>query len=228
MNSEAISKWDLNERPREKFLKNGGENLGITELLAIIIGSGSRGRNAVELAREIWDAAGHSMHTLATFRFEEFAKFKGIGQSKAISIMAVVELAKRTALESVPEMPQIYSSESACKYVQPILKDLAHEECWILFLNRSNKLIAREKVSSGGTCSTVLDIKIIIKRALLKLASGIILVHNHPSGNNRPGTQDKEQTRKLMEAAKTCEISLLAHIIIAGNKYFSFADNGLL
>ncbi len=228
MGKDAISKWDLRERPREKFLEKGGENLGVTELLAIVIGSGCREINAVELAREIWDAAGCNLHTLAKFRFEEFAKFKGIGQSKAISIMAVMELAKRAAVESVPPLPAIYSSESASKCVQPLLKDLSHEECWILFLNRSNKLIAKEKISSGGISSTVLDIKIIIKRAMLKLATGIILVHNHPSGNNRPGSQDKEQTRKLMEAAKTCEINLLDHIIIAGENYFSFADNGLL
>lgn len=225
---KSISEWEESERPREKFLEKGGESLSVTELLAIIMGSGTREQNAVELAREIWNAAGNSFHNLSRFRFEEYARFRGIGAGKAISIMAALEIARRSALEAAPAMTQVYSSETASRCIGPLLKDLAHEECWVLYLSRSNRLLGKERLSIGGTTATVLDIKIILRRAMLKLAEGIILVHNHPSGNDRPGQQDREQTRRLKEAAKSCDITLLDHIIIAGEKYYSFADNGIL
>jgi DNA repair protein RadC len=224
----TISNWEESERPREKFLAKGAENLSIAELIAIVIRSGSKGENAVDLARKILNAADNNLSVLRKFTFEDYKKFGGMGQGKALAIMSMFEIAKRMAVEQAPPITQIYSSESAAKLMSPLLKDLGHEECWILYLNRGNRMIAKEKLTSGGTSSTVLDVKMIIKKAMAKLSNSIILVHNHPSGSKMPGDQDKLQTRRLKTAAEMCDISLLDHIIIAGDQYYSFADDGCL
>ncbi len=224
----SIQEWAAEERPREKFLKSGSTSLGNAELLAILLRSGNREKNAVDLARIILHKANNNLHNLEKFTFSDLSSINGIGEGKALSIMASFELARRLALEEVPEQAPIYSSEDAAKSMIPILKNLTHEECWIIYLNRSNKMIAKEKITSGGTNSTIVDIKIIIKSAIEKLASSIILIHNHPSGNPLPGEIDKNQTKRLQRAADTCDLILTDHIIIAGGRYFSFLDEGLL
>ena len=227
-NLTTIRSWEESQRPREKFLLRGAQALSTEELIAIIIGSGTKDKNAIELAREILAAANNDLGALARFSDEDFKKFDGVGSCKAASLMAVFEISRRYQAQMAPPLPQIYSSASAVKTIAPFLKDLSHEECWVMYLNRGNRLISKERVTSGGVTATVLDVKMILKRALAKLASAIILVHNHPSGNRNPGKADIQQTKQLVEAARMCDISLMDHIIIAGNSYYSFADDGAI
>lgn len=227
-NLTTIRSWEESQRPREKFLQRGAQALSTEELIAIIIGSGSKEKNAIELAREIFASANNNLGMLAQFSEEDYKKFYGVGNGKAVSLMTVFELSRRYQSQQAPPLPQIYSSASAVKTIAPFLKDLTHEECWIMYLNRGNRLISKERVTSGGLTATVLDVKMILKRALAKLASSIILVHNHPSGNRKPGKADILQTQQLTEAARMCDIHLMDHIIIAGGSYYSFADDGAL
>ena len=220
--------WKDEDRPREKFINKGAESLSNAELLAILLGSGTKNENVVDLSRRILVEADNYVSKLKEFSFLDLKKFNGIGNSKAITIMAVLELFKRMESEKLPEKTRIYSSKEAADTVQCMLKDKEHEECWVLYLNVANRLIAKEKVTQGGISATVIDMRLIIKKAIEKLATAIILVHNHPSGNLKPSKQDTIQTDRLKEAGKMCDIKLLDHIIIAGNSYFSFADEGLL
>lgn len=224
----TIVDWAKEERPREKFLARGAESLSDAELLAILIRAGNRDENAIDLARKILRGAGNSLKNLSRFSFEDLRKFKGIGVGKALSIMASFELARRGQIENAAPLNQIYSSSVAAENVIPVLKDLQHEECWVLYLNKSNRLLGRERVFVGGFDSTVVDIRIILRNALARNACHIILAHNHPSGNRYAGEADKIQTAKLKKAAQMCEIELLDHLIVAGENYFSFADEGLL
>lgn len=223
-----IQEWSSEERPREKFLSKGASALTNAELLAIILRSGDRECNAIELARKILDRVGNSLEKLKSLSYEDLCMFKGVGNGKALSIMAALEISRRVECEQEPEMEQIYSSKSAAAIMAPILRHLQHEECWIIYLNTANRVIDKERISSGGTNCTVVDVKIIIKRAISKLANSIILFHNHPSGSCRPGEHDRIQTAKLRSAAKTCDLELTDHIIIGGKGYFSFLDEGLL
>jgi DNA repair protein RadC len=224
----TIVDWAVEERPREKFLARGAESLSDAELLAILIRAGNKDENAIDLARKILRGAGNSLKNLARFSFEDFRKFKGIGIGKALTIMASFELARRGQMENAAPMSQIYSSSVAAGNLIPVLKDLQHEECWVLYLNKSNKLLGRERVFVGGFDSTIVDIRIILRNALARNACHIILAHNHPSGNKYAGEADKIQTSKLKKAAQMCDIELLDHLIVAGDNYFSFADEGLL
>lgn len=224
----TIQDWAVEDRPREKFLERGPESLSDAELLAILIRAGNRDENAIELARRVLRGAENSLKNLNGFTFEDLKRFRGIGIGKALSIMAAFELGKRCQMESTPAMPQVYSSVTAAAIVIPLLKDLHHEECWVLYLNKSNKLLGKERISKGGLDTTVVDVRIIIKKALQKNACHLILVHNHPSGNRYAGDADKIQTNKLQKAAQMCDIKLVDHIIVAGENYFSFADEGLL
>ncbi len=224
----TIVDWAKEERPREKFLTRGAESLSDAELLAILIRAGNKDENAIDLARKILVGAGNSLKNLSRFTFDDLNKFRGIGAGKALSIMAAFELAKRSQIERATPMSQIYSSSVAAENVLPLLKDLQHEECWVLYLNKSNKLLGRERVFIGGFDSTVVDIRIILRNALARNACHIILVHNHPSGNRQAGEADKAQTAKLKNAARMCDIELIDHLIVAGENYFSFADEGLL
>jgi DNA repair protein RadC len=222
--TNTIKTWQKEDRPREKMELKGAESLTNTELIAIIIRSGNKEKTAIDLARELTIHSGGTLKGLSLLSLEQFMEITGIGSTKAISILAALELGKRLCSE-IPEIqPQINSSQSAVKLISPFLKDLQHEECWVMYLNRANKLISKERVSLGGLSATIMDIKIIVKKAVEKLASSIIMIHNHPSGNACPGEQDKKQTRALKEAASYFDISLLDHIIIAGNKYYSFSD----
>ena len=224
----TIQDWDAEERPREKFLSKGGAILSNAELLAILIRTGNRNDNAIELSRKILHKANNRLSDLKRFSFHDYKEFNGMGAGKALPIMAAFELASRLELEKQPPKSTIYSSKQAADILIPLLKDLTHEECWVLYLNTANRLIAKEKISSGGINSTIVDIKMILKSAMSKLACSIILAHNHPSGSQHPGEHDKMQTKRLKRAAESCDIEFIDHIIIAGDNYFSFSDEGLL
>lgn len=219
-----IKDWKETERPREKMLFNGASSLSDSELLAILIRTGNTGETAVDLSRKLLLEAHNSLRNLSLFSIEKMGKVKGIGKAKAVSIMAAFELALRLSSETLEDRPTISSSSSVVKVISPHIKDLQHEECWVLYLNRANKLIAKERISIGGVSATVMDSRVIIKKAVEKLASSIIIVHNHPSGNPYPGEQDKKQTRLLKDAAALLDISLIDHIIVAGDRYYSFSD----
>ncbi|OJV22761.1 MAG: hypothetical protein BGO30_00085 [Bacteroidetes bacterium 41-46] len=224
----TIKEWNEDERPRERLISKGADSLSDAELTAIIIGTGSGEESAVDVARSLLSKHENCLRCLASASPESLMSVKGIGKTKAISLIAAAEIGKRISKARSKELPEIYSSQSAASIVSPLLMDLPYEECWVLYLNRANRLISKTRMSKGGISSTVVDVKLIVKSALEKLASGIILVHNHPSGNAKPGESDKTQTKILKEAASYFDITLLDHIIIAGDKYFSFADDGII
>lgn len=224
----TIQNWAQNDRPREKFLEKGAGSLSDAELLAILIRAGNREENAIDLARKILGGADNNLLELRKFTFNDFRKFKGIGVGKALSIMAAFELAARCELEMTPVMARIHSSEMAANTVVPILRDLRHEECWVLYLNKGDRLMAKERLFSGGMENTVVDVRMVIRNAIERGCCHIILAHNHPSGSRQPGNADKVMTQKLHKAAMMCDITLLDHIVVAGDTYFSFADEGLL
>lgn len=227
-NSLRITDWALEDRPREKLLLKGIPSLTDAELIAIIIGSGSPKETAVELSKRILASTGNNLNELGKLGVKELMKFKGIGQAKAISIVSALELGKRRKISEIIEKKQIGSSKDVYELFVSTLGDLHHEEFWILYLNRSNRIIHQAKISQGGVSGTVIDVRIILKHAIDKLASGIILCHNHPSGNIKPSQNDIEITRKLREAGSVMDISVLDHLIVCDGKYFSFADEGIL
>lgn len=224
----TIRQWKEDDRPRERMIKLGAESLSDAELIAVLFGSGTKNETAVDLGRTVINAAGNNLRSLTNMSIDSLKKIKGIGPTKALVITAVSELTRRISSEEVKSSQQIKSSEYAAKIISPVLRDLSHEECWVMYLNRANRLIAKERLSKGGVSATVVDVKIVVKNALEKLASSIILVHNHPSGNPTPGDADKVQTKALHEAASMFDITLLDHLIIAGDTYFSFSDQGLM
>lgn len=227
--SFSIKAWAEEDQPREKLLLKGRQYLSDTELLAIILGSGSREESAVGLAKRILNNYEDDLHELGKASLDELIKnFKGVGEAKAITIAAALELGRRRQLGSIKEKPQISSSKDAYNLIASKLYDLHIEQFWILLLNRSNKVIGREKISSGGVAGTVVDAKVIFSCALKALASGVILVHNHPSGNRTPSKADIELTRKLKIAGNAIEIDVLDHLIIADASYYSFADEGMM
>lgn len=216
------------EMPREKMLTKGTGALSNTELLAILLRIGRQGMNVIDLARVLLQNGGGTLTGISEMNLEKLWAINGIGKSKAITIAAAFEIGRRVALEGAHRLPEPISSPcKVFRIMHPITKDLDHEECWVLFLNKANRLICKEMLSSGGLDSTIIDNKHIIRRAIDKKASAIILVHNHPSGNALPSKADITQTQALNTALKTCGISLLDHIIIAKNAYYSFADEEL-
>ena len=226
--SHALTTWAVEERPREKVMANGVQYLSDSELLAILIGSGTRHITAVELARQILKGAGNSLHLLGRQGIGELVRIKGVGPAKAITILAALELGRRRAGIQHTEKTPVKSSETVYKLFHPLMGDLEHEEFWLLMLNRANRVLGRYKVSQGGLSGTVIDTRIILKKALDNLASSIIVCHNHPSGNKQPSDADLKITEKLKKAAEILEIKLLDHVIIADKSYFSFADEGLI
>ena len=224
----SIKNWALEDRPREKLLLKGTQSLSEAELIAILIGSGSVNETAVELSKRIFASVNNNLHQLGKLSIKELQKFKGIGEAKAITIVAAMELGRRRKLSEIIKKEKIQSSKDAFEIFNPVLEDLAYEEFWIAFLNRANKVIIKTKVSQGGISGTVIDVKIIMKNAIENLASGIILCHNHPSGSLNPSKEDIKMTKQLVEAAKVFDINILDHLIISNNMYFSFADEGLI
>lgn len=227
-NKLSIKAWAEEDRPREKLLIKGRQSLSDAELLAILLGSGSREETAVGLSRLILRSMENNINELAKCSIAELKKFKGIGQAKAITIVAALELGRRRQLSAVKKKPLIRSSRDAFNAIAPILIDLPHEEFWIILLNRANKLMGRERISAGGLTGTVVDARIVFKTALENYACSIVLCHNHPSGNLRPSQSDIQLTRKLKGAGETLDILILDHLIVSGQGYYSFADEGNL
>jgi DNA repair protein RadC len=226
--SHALTTWAVEERPREKVMANGIQYLSDAELLAILLGSGTKNQTAVELARTILKGAGNSLQELGRQNIRELVRTKGVGPAKAITLLAAMELGRRRAGMQHAEKLPVKSSQTVFKLFHPLLGDLDHEEFWLLMLNRANRVLGRYKVSQGGLSGTVIDTRIILKKALDNLASSIIVCHNHPSGNMQPSEADVKITGKLKKAAEMLEIKLLDHVIIADKSYFSFADEGLI
>lgn len=224
----SIKNWAEDDRPREKVLHKGIASLSDAELLAILISSGTKERSAIDLAKDVLALAHNSLHELGRLNITELQQTKGIGEARAITIAAALELGRRRQQPDDFQRSKISSSKDAADIILPLLRDLNHEVFLVLYLNQSAKLIKHEIISSGGMTATVADVRLILKSALLYQANQIIVAHNHPSGNLQPSSTDKDLTRKLKDAAALMDIKLLDHIIIAGNNYFSFGDDGLL
>lgn len=229
MNNLSIKNWAEEDRPREKLLLKGVSALTDSELIAILIRSGSREVSAVELGKEILSRANNDLNGLARMSVKDLTNnFKGIGEAKALSVISALELGRRRKTVAPDQKRKITSSRIAYEEFVPMLTDLNHEETWALLTDRSNKVIKVFQVSKGGISSTVVDIRLILREALNCYASGIVMGHNHPSENCRPSPQDTQITKKIQEAARWMDITLLDHIILCGSRYFSFADEGII
>ena len=226
--SFSIKNWNEDDRPREKLLLKGRIALSDAELIAILIGSGSRNESAVALSQRILASVGNNLGELGKLSIPELMEFKGIGEAKAISIAAAMELGRRRRTGEALERKKITSSNSVFEYVQPIIGDLPHEEFWILYLNNSNKIIKSAQLSKGGITGTIVDVRLAFKEALQLGAVGIILAHNHPSGTLKPSQADIQLTKKLKMAGESLDIKVLDHLIITEKAYFSFADENVL
>lgn len=225
----TIKHWAEDDKPREKLLLKGRHTLSDAELLAILIGSGTKNLSAVELSKLILKEAAHqSLDNLSKLTVKELTKFKGIGEAKAITIVASMELARRKKESTSVEKPFIQTSRSAYDLLSPYLSDLPHEEFYIILVNRANRVLKIEKVGMGGVTGTVADLRIMFKSAIEHLATGIILAHNHPSGQLKPSDADIQLTKSVKEAGKILTVDLLDHVIIGNNGYFSFADEGII
>lgn len=228
MEKRTIKTWALDDRPREKLIAKGKIALSNAELIAILIGSGNRNESAVALSKRILQSVNDKINELAKLSTEQLMTFKGVGEAKAIAILTALELGKRRQLETALEKPKITSSKDVFNLMQPIIGDLAHEEFWVLFLNNSNKVLAKIQVSKGGLTATIVDVRLLFKRALELASVGMIVCHNHPSGKLQPSNSDIQLTKKIKEAGLTLDIKLLDHLIVTEKAYFSFADDGIL
>ncbi|PQJ82588.1 RadC family protein [Polaribacter glomeratus] len=228
MEKLTIKSWALDDRPREKLVAKGKNALSDAELIAILIGSGNRNESAVALSKRILNSVEGNINALAKLSVEKLMTFKGIGEAKAISIITGLELGKRRQLEIALEKPKITSSKDGFNIMQPIIGDLEHEEFWVLFLNNSNKVLAKNQISKGGLTATIVDVRLLFKQALELTSVAMIVCHNHPSGKLEPSNADKQLTQKIKQAGTTLDIKLLDHLIITEKAYFSFADEGLL
>lgn len=225
---KSIAHWAIDDRPREKLLEHGKQTLSLAELLAILLGSGSRECSAVDLSKEILAHYDNSLDKLSRASAQELCKnFKGVGTAKAVSILAAMELAVRKGMKAEQNYI-IDSSEAAFRVLAPRLADLAHEEFWVVLLNNTNKVLAIKKLSMGGTRGTIVDKSMLLKLAIEHLATGIILCHNHPSGMQTASAEDRKLTASVKELCNILNIRLLDHIIICGKDYLSFADEGIL
>ncbi len=224
----SIRQWAEEDKPREKLLLKGKAALSEAELIGILLGSGTRTMSAVDLAKSILSSRGHNLNDLARMSVKDLMQFKGIGEAKAIAIVAALELGRRRKAHDHIEKPKITSASDAYQLMKPELLDLNHEQFWIILMNRANQVIKKQVISMGGVSGTVADPKIIFKFALEQLASSLILVHNHPSGNLRPSDADIRLTRKLRRAGEMLDIPVLDHIIFGDQGYFSFADESML
>ena len=220
--------WSPQDLPREKLIHKGKSALSDAELISLLLGTGTRTTSSVELGKRVLHHANNSLHELARMTVKDLIRVSGIGRIKAMSIVAALELGRRRRELSPEARPRLSKSADAVDLLKPVLLDIPHEEFWIILVNRANRFIRIAQVSQGGVAGTVADPKIIFKMALEELASGIILAHNHPSGNLSASQADIELTRKLSAGARLLEIQVLDHIILAGQKYFSFADEGLM
>jgi DNA repair protein RadC len=222
-----INQWAEDDRPREKFLIKGKAALSDSELLAILIGSGSRNESAVQLCQRILFASNNNLNQLGKLTIQQLTHFKGIGEAKAVAIAAALELGRRRRLEDTFEWDKITSSKSVFELMHPIIGDLPHEEFWVLYLNNSNKVVYKAQISKGGMAATVVDVRIVFKFALEHNAISIILVHNHPSGKLAASDPDIQITKKIKLAGQQLEVHVLDHIILTDKGYYSFNDQGI-
>jgi DNA repair protein RadC len=228
MKKLTIKSWAIEDRPREKLILQGSSFLTDAELIAILIGSGTTKESAVELSKRMLNSAENNINQFAKLSLEQLMEFKGIGQARAVSIITALELGKRRHFEKTEEKPTIKSSKDAFKIISPLIGDLLHEEFWVLYLNNSNKVIAKKQLSKGGITSTMVDVRLLFKKAVELAIVGVIVCHNHPSGKLKPSESDLALTKKIKEAGVTLDIKLLDHLIITQKDYFSFADNQML
>lgn len=228
LKKQSIKFWAEDDRPREKLLLKGKSALSDAELIAILLRSGNRKQSAVDLAKDILDTASNNLIELSKFSVDDFLKFRGIGEAKALSIISALELGRRRRGSEVLQKEKITSSKDVFELFQSIMEDYKYESFWILLLNRANKIIKKTQVSDGGVSGTIADPKRIFKLSLENDASGIILCHNHPSGNIKPSEADIKLTKKIQKGGELLEINVLDHIIIGEENYFSFADENIL
>ncbi len=228
MKKLSIKAWALDDRPREKLLLKGKNVLSDTELIAILISSGNREESAIDLSKRILQSVDYNLQQLSKLSVEELMNFKGIGEAKSISIITALELGKRRHFEKSLNELKISSSKNAFLMMQPVLGDLEHEEFWVGYLNNANTVLSKKQISKGGLNSTLVDVRLIFKRALELSAVAIILFHNHPSGKITPSLSDKQLTQKIKVAGNSLDIKVLDHLIITEKTYFSFADEGVL
>jgi len=226
--SFSIKNWSQDDQPREKLRDKGKAALSDAELVAILIGSGSRNESAVELCKRILASTNNNLSALGKLSLKQLMEFKGIGEAKAITIVAALELGRRRRGEEALQQHKIDSSQSVFELMQPVIGELAHEEFWIIYLNNSNKVLQKNQLSKGGITGTLVDVRLALKTAIEVGAVGIILAHNHPSGTLKPSEADKQITQKLKTAGDSLDIKVLDHLIITENAYFSFADENLL
>lgn len=222
-----ITNWAEDDKPREKLMLKGKSALSDAELIAILIGSGSRNESAVDLSKRILASVDCNLNALGKLSITQLMTFKGIGEAKAISIIAAMELGRRRRSEDALELKKVTSSKVIFEIMQPIIGELPHEEFWIIYLNNSNKVISKSQLSKGGITGTLVDVRIVFKTALEMGATALILCHNHPSGTLIPSDADKQITRKLKVAGESLEIKVLDHLIVTEASYFSFADEGI-
>ncbi|MGA1227459.1 MAG: RadC family protein [Tamlana sp.] len=226
--SFSIKNWNQDDQPREKLLYKGKVALSDAELVAILIGSGNREESAVALCKRILASVDNNLSELGKLSIKQLMAFKGIGEAKAISIVAAMELGRRRRSEEALEREKITSSASVFELMQPIIGELEHEEFWIIYLNNSNKVIQKNQLSKGGITGTLVDVRLVLKNALEVGATGLILAHNHPSGTLKPSEADKQITKKLKIASQSLDIKVLDHLIVTEKAYFSFADENIL
>ena len=222
-----ITNWSEDDKPREKLMLKGKSVLSDAELIAILIGSGSKNESAVDLSKRILASVDNNLNALGKLSITQLMIFKGIGEAKAISIISALELGRRRRSEDALELKKVTSSKVIFEIMQPIIGELPHEEFWIIYLNNSNKIISKSQLSKGGITGTLVDVRIVFKTALEMGATALILCHNHPSGTLVPSDADKQITRKLKLAGESLEIKVLDHLIITEASYFSFADEGI-
>jgi DNA repair protein RadC len=226
--SFSIKNWSQDDQPREKLLYKGKAALSDAELVAILIGSGNRQESAVDLCKRILANTNNNLSALGKLSIKQLMEYKGIGEAKAISIIAALELGRRRRGEEALEKNKITSSSSVFELMQPVIGELQHEEFWIIYVNNSNKVIQKNQLSKGGITGTLVDVRLVLKNALEVGATGLILAHNHPSGTLKPSEADKQITQKLKAAAQSLDIKVLDHLIITEKAYFSFADETIL
>ena len=224
----SIKHWSNDDKPREKLVHKGKSVLSDAELIAILIGTGGRNESAVELAKRILASANNNLNELGKLSIKQLMQFKGIGEAKAVTIAAALEIGRRRRGETAQKITKITSSNSVFELLQPMMGELPHEEFWIVYLNNANKVMLSALLSKGGITGTLVDVRLVLKQALELGAVGLILAHNHPSGTLRPSEADKQVTSKLKLAAEALDIKVLDHVIITQQDYFSFADNAML
>ncbi len=225
--SFSIKQWKEDDRPREKMFLKGRKSLSDVELIAILISSGNKQESAVDLSKRILASVNNNLNELSSLSILDLMRFKGIGKAKAISIITAITLGRRAQLEEAMFKPIIKSSKSVFKIMQSIIGNLRHEEFWVIYINNSNKVIHINQLSKGGITGTLVDIRLLYKKAVELLATGVVVCHNHPSGKLQPSNFDIELTQKIKQAGLTLDIKLLDHLIIAKKTYFSFVDEGL-